>query len=141
MKASTCVDTLADTASPIKDCATLIAMAPCGTVSWGTDIDVVCQKSCGLCDSGSSSKEVVKDDSEAKEDDMEGMEQDGADTGTDHDMSSMSMGCGELVAAAPFVEANMLMHTSMAVSLTCEHTVDFVRAMIPHHKGIVLAVC
>ena len=55
-------------------------------------------------------------------------------------MGGMSMGCGNLAAAKPYVDANMLMHTNMAVPLTCMHTVDFVRAMIPHHKGAI-AMC
>lgn len=67
--------------------------------------------------------------------------------GTDHSdhggggsMGGMFMGCGELEAAEAFVEANHRMHSGMTVSLTCDHTVDFVRAMIPHHKGAI-AMC
>ena len=65
----------------------------------------------------------------------------GMSDGMDHgSMGGMSMGCGNLAAAKPYIDANMLMHTNMAVPLTCTHTVDFVRAMIPHHKGAI-AMC
>ena len=65
----------------------------------------------------------------------------GMSDGMDHDsMGGMFMGCGNLAAAKPYIDANMLMHTNMAVPLTCTHTVDFVRAMIPHHKGAI-AMC
>lgn len=47
--ASACNDTLAQTESPIKDCAELLASSPCGTNVMGTEVDVVCQQTCGLC--------------------------------------------------------------------------------------------
>eukprot|EP00401_Gymnodinium_catenatum_P038226 CAMPEP_0117548416 /NCGR_PEP_ID=MMETSP0784-20121206/47638_1 /TAXON_ID=39447 /ORGANISM="" /LENGTH=718 /DNA_ID=CAMNT_0005345371 /DNA_START=1 /DNA_END=2157 /DNA_ORIENTATION=- len=44
-----CVDTIADTPSPVKDCRAVITMAPCGTVMYGLDISDVCKKTCGVC--------------------------------------------------------------------------------------------
>jgi len=53
-----------------------------------------------------------------------------------HDMS-MVMGCGDLScsSSASFVQANLAMHEGMAVRYTCDANVDFVRGMIPHHRG------
>eukprot|EP00729_Bicosta_minor_P024573 gene24573-35481_t len=55
-----CEDTLADSPSPIKDCATMIGMAPCGTVSWGTNINEVCAKTCNAC--GDDASDAVTDE-------------------------------------------------------------------------------
>lgn len=61
-----------------------------------------------------------------------GMEQMTTDT-----TMSMSMGCGETscYSTNAFMEENMAMHSDMAVEFTCNHEVDFVRGMIPHHAG------
>merc|ERR1712048_391505 len=48
-KRMVCEDILAQTPSPITDCAVMIKSAPCGTTSWGTEINDVCKKTCGLC--------------------------------------------------------------------------------------------
>lgn len=55
-----------------------------------------------------------------------------------HDHSSM--GCGKLnaVSSIAFIKANLKMHSHMAVDLSCKHKSDFVRMMIPHHKGAVV---
>ena len=52
---------------------------------------------------------------------------------------SMSDGCGDMDAPSSkaFIEANRLMHGGMGVKLSCEHSIDFVRMMIPHHAGAV----
>jgi len=36
-----------------------------------------------------------------------------------------------------FMEANMLMHVGMGIDISCDHTADFVRAMLPHHAGAI----
>ena len=48
----------------------------------------------------------------------------------------MSMGCGNVSAPSSiqFIDANRQMHGGMKVDLSCAHTVDFVRMMIPHHS-------
>jgi uncharacterized protein (DUF305 family) len=53
---------------------------------------------------------------------------------------SMNMGCGNTsaISSQQFIEANRLMHGGMKIDLSCEHDVDFVRGMIPHHGGAVL---
>jgi uncharacterized protein (DUF305 family) len=64
---------------------------------------------------------------------------DQSNDGEGHSMHSMSMGCGDTEAASSkaFMEANHLMHGGMGVELSCDHSVDFVRMMIPHHAGAV----
>merc|ERR1719195_909230 len=60
--------------------------------------------------------------------------------GMGHGMGhGLSMGCGNLSADSvkAFINKNAQMHEDMAVDLSCDHTVDFVRAMIPHHRGAV----
>ncbi len=58
-----------------------------------------------------------------------------------HDMSSMdhsSMDHGAMGASSKaFAEANAKMHKDMAVPLTGNADVDFVRGMIPHHQGAI----
>lgn len=44
-----CQDVLAATPSPIKDCEVLVLSAPCGSVSFGTEVNAVCAKTCGIC--------------------------------------------------------------------------------------------
>jgi hypothetical protein len=46
-----CEDTLAATSSEVKDCSLLLLVAPCGTVSFGTETNAVCAKTCGVCSS------------------------------------------------------------------------------------------
>merc|ERR1711998_582668 len=64
----------------------------------------------------------------------------------DHSMHgsghSMSDGCGHTSSPSSkqFIELNYKMHFGMAVNFSCNHAVDFVRAMIPHHAGAV-AMC
>jgi len=50
---------------------------------------------------------------------------------------SMSMGCGNVDSntTKEFMDANMKMHSGMAIYFSCSHDVDFVRGMIPHHAG------
>jgi len=52
----------------------------------------------------------------------------------------MSDGCGKVMAPSSmaFIKANIQMHDSMAVKLSCKHDVDFVRSMIPHHSGAIV---
>lgn len=60
-----------------------------------------------------------------------------------HDMSSMDHGSMDHGAMAnspsskAFAEANAKMHKDMAVPLTGNADVDFVRGMIPHHQGAI----
>jgi len=42
------------------------------------------------------------------------------------------------VSSKRFIHANNEMHGAMAVKLGCQHSVDFVRSMIPHHAGAVV---
>lgn len=53
--------------------------------------------------------------------------------------SDMVMGCGNTSceSSKEFMAANHLMHMAMMVDISCEHDVDFVRGMIPHHAGAV----
>jgi uncharacterized protein (DUF305 family) len=56
--------------------------------------------------------------------------------------SSFSMsdgGCGDTASpsSVAFIEANHAMHAGMGIRVSCDHSVDFVRAMIPHHAGAV----
>ena len=50
--------------------------------------------------------------------------------------------CGQLAypAAVEIIEANNKMHSAMAVDISCDHAVDFVRGMLPHHEGAI-AMC
>lgn len=54
----------------------------------------------------------------------------------------MSDGCGETsdLSSMAFMDANRNMHAGMAIDFSCEHDVDFVRSMMPHHAGAV-AMC
>ena len=55
-----------------------------------------------------------------------------------HDMSSMDHGMMDNAASSKaFAEANAKMHKNMAVPLTGNADVDFVRGMIPHHQGAI----
>ena len=53
--------------------------------------------------------------------------------------SSMPASCGETstVASQRFIALNHRMHVQMAVNYTCDHTVDFVRQMMPHHAAAI----
>merc|ERR1712232_594108 len=54
----------------------------------------------------------------------------------------MMESCGNIAypAAVGLIEANHKMHSAMAVDISCDHSVDFVRGMIPHHEGAI-AMC
>jgi len=54
--------------------------------------------------------------------------------------ATMHEGCGNLTSASTvaFVRANMDMHQGMAVDVSCDHSVDFSRMMLPHHEGAVV---
>ncbi|CAE7278654.1 unnamed protein product [Symbiodinium natans] len=54
--------------------------------------------------------------------------------------SEMVMGCGDMScqSSKDFMAANHEMHMAMMVDITCEHSVDFMRGMIPHHAGAIL---
>jgi len=54
-------------------------------------------------------------------------------------MMGMVMGCGNTMCppSKAFMKENMAMHMDMAVKLTCDPGIDFVRGMIPHHIGAV----
>ena len=51
-------------------------------------------------------------------------------------MMGMVMGCGNTMCppSKAFMKENMAMHMDMAVKLTCDPGIDFVRGMIPHHQ-------
>jgi uncharacterized protein (DUF305 family) len=48
-------------------------------------------------------------------------------------------GCGDTSSpsSVAFIEANHAMHAGMGIRISCDHSVDFVRSMIPHHAGAV----
>jgi len=55
-----------------------------------------------------------------------------------HDMSSMNHGMmNDSPSSKAFQEANAKMHKDMAMELTGNADVDFVRGMIPHHQGAI----
>lgn len=54
-----------------------------------------------------------------------------------HDMSSMGEMMDDNPSSKAFAEANAKMHKDMAVPLTGNADVDFVRGMIPHHQGAI----
>lgn len=51
----------------------------------------------------------------------------------------MVMGYGDMESpsSVALVAANEQMHEAMLVSISCDHTVDFVRQMVPHHKAAI----
>ena len=51
----------------------------------------------------------------------------------------MVMGCGNTssISSQLYISENMAMHHGMAIDFTCDPEVDFVRGMIPHHRGAV----
>lgn len=55
----------------------------------------------------------------------------------------MMESCGQVAypAAVGLIEAkNHKMHSAMAVDLSCDHSLDFFRGMLPHHEGAI-AMC
>ena len=55
-----------------------------------------------------------------------------------HDMSSMDHGMmDDSPSSKAFAEANAKMHKDMAVPLTGNADVDFIKGMIPHHQGAI----
>lgn len=55
-----------------------------------------------------------------------------------HDMSAMGHSkMDDSASSKAFAEANAKMHKDMAVPLTGNADVDFVRGMIPHHQGAI----
>ena len=55
----------------------------------------------------------------------------------DHTAHAMSMTTGNTAASETFAAANAKMHVDMAVELTGNPALDFIRSMIPHHRGAV----
>lgn len=58
-------------------------------------------------------------------------------TAQDHSSHAMPMATGNTAASDAFAAANAKMHQEMAVELTGNPDVDFIRSMIPHHQGAV----
>lgn len=71
----------------------------------------------------------------------EGMNGMNAMHGTHH-TSHTSDGCGNIhsPSSLEYIEINRQMHSGMAINFSCQHEIDFVRGMIPHHAGAV-AMC
>ncbi len=38
-------------------------------------------------------------------------------------------------SSVAFIEANHAIYAGMGIRISCDHSVDFVRSMIPHHAG------
>ena len=55
----------------------------------------------------------------------------------DHTAHAMSMTTGNTAASEAFAAANAKMHVDMAVELTGNPALDFIRSMIPHRRGAV----
>jgi uncharacterized protein (DUF305 family) len=53
--------------------------------------------------------------------------------------SPMIESCGlvSTPSASGLIEVNYKMHDAMAIDVSCEHAVDFVRGMLPHHEGAI----
>ena len=54
-------------------------------------------------------------------------------------MSAMPESCGfvSTPSASAFIDLNHKMHALMAIEYSCDHSVDFVRMMVPHHAGAI----
>jgi len=53
--------------------------------------------------------------------------------------SGMQESCGNVTASSSekFLQVNQKMHELMSVRFSCDHSLDFVRMMLPHHAGAV----
>lgn len=58
---------------------------------------------------------------------------------TEMTMTTMPESCGfvDAPSAAQFIKLNHKMHDFMGIEYSCNHTVDFVRMMLPHHAGAI----
>uniref|UniRef100_A0A7S1NL07 DUF305 domain-containing protein n=1 Tax=Eutreptiella gymnastica TaxID=73025 RepID=A0A7S1NL07_9EUGL len=57
-----------------------------------------------------------------------------------HDGHMGMDGCGNTTtwSSQAFIAANRDMHSGMAINYTCDHSVDFIRQMIPHHAAAIV---